>query len=105
MVKVVSHTPDITEATVVSNATSGRGLFVEQCYSVENEKDEVVARGTVDLNKLVTYEPSGRILIKAGQTLPITLTVAIPSECPTLRLPISDVGVYSTTLEEIAPFR
>ena len=77
----VSYTPDLPEIQVNIDPNSGEGLTIE--------------RGTVTINKLVSYNPSGTVTIKAGQTLPVKLTIQVPKDFPSnaFPFPIGAVGI------------
>jgi hypothetical protein len=95
LISFVSHKPKITEAVINVDPEGGHGLGIEQYYVLVNEKGDVYGRGKVDVNKLVTYEPNGKILIKAGQTIPLTLTIKIPTDFPSLidGFPLGAIGI------------
>jgi len=96
LLKFVSHNPNVTEVTIDVNPENPAGLFIEQEYVLLNEKGEIYDRGTINVNKLVTYEPSGEIVIRAGETVAITLTVAIPDDYPEgVDFPIDAVGIIA----------
>lgn len=77
----VSYTADLTEILVNIDPNSGEGLSIE--------------RGTVTVNKLVSYVPSGIVTVKAGQTLPVKLTIRVPKDFPNdaFSFPIGAVGI------------
>jgi hypothetical protein len=97
LMKFVSYDPNFTETKIDVNPDSGNGLSIEQCYALVNEEGEIYARGTIDVSKLVTYEPSGEILVKAGETVRITLTITIPPDYPTgVAFPLGPIGIVAS---------
>jgi len=96
LVTFVSHISEITETVIYIDPTSGKGLSIEQHYVTVNDKGETI-RGIVNVNELVTYHPGGKVLIKNGETVPLVLTVNIPSDYPVgvEFLPIGAVGIES----------
>lgn len=85
LLRFVSHVPEITETQVKIDPKSREGLMIEQCY----------ATGVVSINKLVSYNQSGIVALKAGQTLPVTLTIRIPIDFPSgvSSFPLGAVGI------------
>lgn len=92
----VSHVPGDT-AIEVNIDPNGPGLMIEQTYVTEDASGNIVSRGTINTNKLVSYHPSGRIMLKSGETLPVTLTIRIPADLPTggLQFPLGAVGIMA----------
>ena len=93
LAKFVSHVPETNETTITLNASSGVGLSIEQCYALVNEKGEVYAEGTINVDKLISYEPSGKIRVKSGEAVPIKVVIAVPSDCPSISFPLGAVGL------------
>jgi len=91
----VSHDPKVTEIQVNIDPNSGEGLVIEQSYVVKDTKGNIIERGVVNVNKFVSYNPSGSVTIKADQTLPVTLTIRIPTDFPSSisSFPLGAVGI------------
>jgi hypothetical protein len=64
----VSYTPEVTEAQVNIDPESPWGLGIEQ--------------DDVNFNDLVSYNLSGNISIKAGEIMPIMMSIRIPENFP-----------------------
>ena len=47
----------------------------------------------VTLNDYVSYTPSGRVTLKANQTLPVTMTIRMPKELSKGTMSLSAVGI------------
>jgi hypothetical protein len=78
----VSYTPEVTEAQVnidPNPKTGGVGILV----------------GGAFFNDLVSYNPSGNISIKAGETIPVTMSFRIPENFPSSieALPLCAMGI------------
>jgi len=82
LIHFVSHDPKVTEARINIDPNSGRGLVIEQCYVITDESGEIVGEGVIYINKHVSYNVSGVVEIRAGETLPVTLTIRIPMDFP-----------------------
>jgi len=67
----VSYEENLTEMTVTldPNCDAG-GLSIEVCHS----------SGSVLVNELITYDPGGIVTVKAGQLLPVKMTIRIPAD-------------------------
>lgn len=49
---------------------------------------------TYVINSILSYEPSGNVTIKAGETLPIKMTLTPPKDGPSLpQFPLSPLGI------------
>jgi hypothetical protein len=78
----VSYTPEVTEAQLnidPNPKTGGEGIEV----------------GGVFFNGIVSYNPSGNISIKAGETIPVTMSFRIPENFPSSieTLPLCAMGI------------
>ena len=86
----VSYTPEVTEAQVTIDPKSPWGPTIEQ--------------GDVIFNELVSYNPSGNITIKAGETIPVIMTIRIPEDLPSYinSIPLGGMGIQSNiTIDEL----
>jgi len=81
----VSHAPDFTETEVVIDPNREEGYTVELSLGPD--------KGTIKLNDYVSYDPSGRILLKANQTLPVIMTITVPVNFPSISMPLRAVGI------------
>jgi len=77
----VSHTPEVTEAQVNIDPKSPWGLRIEQ--------------GDVIFNELVSYNLSGNISIKAGETITVMMSIRIPENFPSYieAIPLGAMGI------------
>jgi hypothetical protein len=78
----VSYSPEVTEAQLNIDAnpkTGGTGIQGDGVF----------------FNDLVSYNPSGNITIKAGDTIPVTMSFHIPENFPSSieALPLSGMGI------------
>jgi len=87
----VSYSPEVTEAEVDIDPTSRWGLWIEQ--------------GDVILNELVSYNLSGNISIRAGETIPVVMSIRIPEDFPSSieAIPLGAMGITTNfpTLDEL----
>ena len=79
----VSYTPEVTEAQVNINPRGPWGLTIEQ--------------GDVIFNEFVSYNLSGDLVIKAGETVPVMMSVRVPENLPSdiEAIPLGDYGITS----------
>jgi hypothetical protein len=79
----VSYTPEVTEAQVNINPRGPWGLTIEQ--------------GDVNFNEFVSYNLSGDLVIKAGETVPVMMSVDIPENLSSSieAIPLGDYGITS----------
>jgi len=77
----VSHTPEVTEAQVNIDPMHPWGPRIEQ--------------GDVIFNELVSYNLSGNISIKAGETIPVIMSIRIPGNFPSYinSIPLGGMGI------------
>jgi hypothetical protein len=80
----VSHTPEVTVTHVNIDPSNPLGYRIEQ--------------GDVVFNELVSYNPSGNITIKAGETVPVIMTVRIPEALPWYidKIPLGAMGIEAS---------
>lgn len=95
LIHFVSYDPEVKEARLTINPANGRGLTIEKCYVIMDEKGNVTGRGTININKLISYNVTGSVRIPAGETLKVTLTIRIPKEFPSGvdPFPLGAVGI------------
>jgi len=79
----VSHTPKVTETQVNIDPKSRGGLTIEY-------RD-------VNFREFVSYNPSGNITIKAGEPLPVTMTITVPKDLPSYitSIPLGAMGILA----------
>jgi len=77
----VSHTPEVTEVQVNIDPRDSWGLEIE----IEGVK----------LNDFVSYHPSGSISIKAGEAIPVIMSIRIPADFPSSieAIPLGGMGI------------
>jgi hypothetical protein len=86
----VSYTPEVTEAQVNIDPMSPWGLKIEY-------RDVI-------FNEFVSYNPSGNIPIKAGETIPVIMTIRIPEDFPSYinSIPLGGMGIqFNITIDEL----
>jgi hypothetical protein len=78
----VSYSPEVTEAQLNIDPNPKTG-------------GEGIEMGGVFFNDLVSYNPSGNISIKAGETIPVTMSFRIPENFPSSieALPLCAMGI------------
>lgn len=78
----VSYSPEVTEAQLNIDPNPKTG-------------GEGIETGGVFFNDIVSYNPSGNISIKAGETIPITMSFRIPENFPSSieALPLCAMGI------------
>jgi hypothetical protein len=86
LLKFVSYREDLSEIRVNLDPNSGLGFSIEMPASPS---------GLICLNKLVTYDPSGTLTIKAGQTLSVKMRLKIPEDfqLPHAAFPLDPPGI------------
>jgi hypothetical protein len=77
----VSYTPELTEAHVSIDPKSARGGITEQ-YLKDARGEFVKDGGRVTLNDFISYNASGNLTIRAGETLSLTMSIRIPENFP-----------------------
>ena len=86
LLRFVSYLPNITETQVTLDPSSGLGLSIEQVYH----------GGTINVNDLVSYNVSKIVTIKAGEVVPVALTIHKPSNFPYgVSFPAGPVGIMA----------
>ena len=86
----VSHTPEVTEAQVNIDPKSPWGYKIEY-------RD-------VNFREFISYNPSGNITIKAGETIPVMMTIRIPEDFPSYinSIPLGAMGIqFNITIDEL----
>jgi len=84
----VSHVPELTEIEV--NIDPKKSDYkMEQCYVIEDAEGNIIERGVINVNELISYSPNGTITMEANQTLPITMTIRVPADLPEGIMPTS----------------
>ena len=84
LLRFVSHTSEVTATQVNIDPNNPLGLRIEQ--------------GDVIFNELVSYNPSGNITIKAGETVPVIMTIRIPEDLPWYidKIPLGGMGIEAS---------
>ena len=92
----VSHIPELTEIEVNIDPKDDH-YKVGQYYHIEDAEGNIVGRGLIITNDLVSYNPSGTIVMRANETLPITMTIRVPADLPEgimpASIPLGAVGI------------
>ena len=87
----VSYSPEVTEAQVTVDPNNPRGPAIGQADVIFNE--------------FVNYNPSGNISIKAGETIPVVMTIRIPEDFPSYieAIPLGAMGIRADvpTIDEL----
>jgi hypothetical protein len=76
----VSYTPELAEIEVSIDTEDAPSI--RACYSILDAEGNVIGDGVIHVNRLVSYSPSGRVVVKAGETLPVTMTIRVPADLP-----------------------
>jgi len=87
----VSHTPELTELQVNIDPKSRGGLSISY-------RD-------VNFREFVSYNPSGNITIKAGETIPVIMSIRIPENLSSYieAIPLGAMGIQAnvTIIDEL----
>jgi len=86
----VSYTPEVTEAQVNIDPKGPCGPGIEY-------RD-------VKFNEFVSYNPSGNISIKAGETIQVIMSIRIPANFPSYigAIPLGAMGIqFNITIDEL----
>lgn len=80
----VSHTPEVTETQVNIDPKGPWGFRIEQ--------------GDVSFIEFISYNPSGKITIKAGETIPVIMSIRIPENLPSYveAIPLAGMGIEAS---------
>lgn len=94
----VSYNSSITETKITIDPHNDDGLLIEACYVLCTDEGDVYSRGTINVNELISYDPTGQLLVPSGQTVSITLTITIPRNFPggVEFLPIGPIGIATS---------
>lgn len=84
---LVQFDRNLTEVKAKLNPQGQYGATIEKVLGDD--------RGTIKLNDYVSYQPTGNIILKAGQTLNVTMTIRIPEDFPRISIPLGAVGITS----------
>jgi len=76
----VSYTAEITEIEVSIDPKDA--LWISVSYSILDAEGNIIGKGVIDVNQLVSYSPSGRVVVKAGESLPVSMTIRVPADLP-----------------------
>jgi hypothetical protein len=76
----VSYTPELSEIEVSIDPKDT--LWISVSYSILDAEGNIIGKGVIDVNRLVSYSPSGRVVLKAGETLPVTMTIRVSADLP-----------------------
>lgn len=79
VIKFVSYVPEITSTYV----------------TIDPSLTPSIEQGDVNLGDYVTYMPDGKVVIRAGGKLFVTMTVAAPSDHGIYNIPFGAVGIRS----------
>jgi hypothetical protein len=89
----ISHTPEVTQVQIKIDP-KGSSFQCGRCYNIKDVQGNIIEEGTIWTNDLVSYSPRGIIMIKAGETLAVTMTISIPEDLPEIApLPLRAVGI------------
>lgn len=92
----VSYTPELTEIEVNIDPKHS-SLSITKPYSILDAEGKVIKRAAIHVNEIVSYNPSGIVVIKADETLPVTMTVSVPANIPERArlssIPLGAVGI------------
>lgn len=93
LLQFISHTPEVTQARIKIDPV-GSSFRCGRCYNIKDAQGNIIEEGTIWTNDLVSYSPSGIMMIKAGETLAVTMTISIPEDLPEIApLPLRAVGI------------
>jgi len=84
---LVQFDRNLTKVKVKLNPKGQYGVTIEKVLGDD--------RGTIKLNDYVSYQPTGQITLKAGQTLNVMMTIRIPEDFPRISIPLGPVGITS----------
>jgi len=84
----VSHTPTVTETQVNIDPKSPWGSKIEY-------RD-------VNFREFVSYNPSGTITTKAGEPMPVIMTISVPEDLPSYieKIPLGAMGIQYNFLRD-----
>jgi hypothetical protein len=84
LLRAVSHTPDLTEIKIYvdpQRSPSRSGTLVKLKSGARSFGDQVGGE-YIDYTALLSYSPSGSFVIKAGESLTLSMTIKIPQDFP-----------------------
>jgi hypothetical protein len=99
LLRAVSHTPDLTEVKInvdLQRSPTRSGTLIK-IKSGATSFGGQVAGEMVDFIALLSYSPSGSFVMKAGESLTLSLTITIPQDFPEEieNVRLSTLGIWS----------
>jgi len=76
-----SHNPEVTQVPVsidLANCSSGWWVY----YGILDDEGNEIGRGSISNSQVLSYNVSGTVVIKSGETLPLTMTIRLPEDLP-----------------------
>ncbi|MBC7194122.1 MAG: hypothetical protein H5U37_00450 [Caldisericia bacterium] len=103
----VSHVKEIDKVEVILDTMEevmGERLTSVKYYGITDENGNVIKRGEVLINELISYEPNCLVL-KNGETKDVIMKIKIPKDFPpVINFQVNPMGIWSS-IEEIAVFQ
>ncbi|MBC7194652.1 MAG: hypothetical protein H5U37_03255 [Caldisericia bacterium] len=97
LIHFVSYTPDLKKVEVFFdpiNEVNGQEMKIEQCYVKTDDKGNIIDRGEVLINKLISYIPN-YLIINNNEFLKVTMIVKIPKDIPPIQeFKLFPLGIY-----------
>lgn len=78
-VRFISYSADLVSVNVSFGQS---GILEDQYYPILGPDGQLVGRGVVHINDLISYEPQGVISVPVGTTQTVNLVLRIPSDFP-----------------------
>lgn len=75
--------PEVTELPLMIDPTNWRcGVHMEFPYIIFDDKGNEIGRGSIWDEEIISYNVTGTVVIKSGETLPLMVTVRVPEDLP-----------------------
>jgi hypothetical protein len=76
-----SYNPEVTEVPISIDPVNGSYSW-EVCYGILDDEGNEIGEGSFSSRQILSYNVSGTVVIKANETLPLTMTIRIPEDLP-----------------------
>jgi len=77
----VSHIPELTEVEVNIDPKHS-DYTMQDTYVIGDAQGNVIGKGVIKVNEIISYSPNETITMEANQTLPITMMIRVPADLP-----------------------
>jgi len=76
-----SHNPEVTQVPVIINPVNGSYSW-KVYYGILDDEGNEIGEGFISSAQVLSYNVTGTVVIKSGETLPLTMIVRLPENLP-----------------------